>query len=56
MSQVTPEIEELERKKTYFAHEMRLHDLRIKEIRTKLDLEKITSEIEDLSIKLENLR
>ena len=55
-TQITPEMEELERQKTYFAHQMRLHDLKLSRLKLEQNLEAVVEEIAKLETKVETLK
>ena len=52
---ITPERDELEKQKTYFAHQVRLHDLRIKKIDAENNLEKVMTELQEMEAKLTSM-
>ena len=54
-SKVTQEMDDLEAQRVYFAHMMRLHDLKIKRIKAQLNLEEVMDEIVKMETALEKL-
>ena len=56
MTTHTAEMDYLEKQKTYYAHMMRLHDLRIGKIKAEQNLEKVMIELEKVEASTEKLK
>ena len=53
---ITPEMDKLEKQKTFYAHQMRLHDLMLSELKLQQNLTKVKEEIEATKATIEKIK